>query len=471
MKKAFLAIPLFVCMLMGCKSEQSVDGQWYGLRDMSLMTVNFGPDQTISLDSEAFSSLSFDCKYVLNKETNPMEIDLVQATNGMAGAGLARFCDDGSLEMSLNFGAPGMTERPAEINPNPTGLAEIYFKLYRDISEAKAGLNIPESIPAESKLAFERNKRLGAGINLNAVADGNLHPGYQRDAPLADEELKSIADAGFRSVRFNVCWAKHCTSERPYTIDPKFFDKIDHIISECFKNDVAVSVDQHYYPLINMEGESTPEQYAENFVMLDCLWAQIAEHYKDYPTDMLFFDLLNEPNRTLGADKWNETIASLLKTIRKTNPDRTILVGTPNLGQSWTLGYLDLPKDDWNIIVEVHYYLPHTFTHQGLAYAMVADSHNVSWNGTPEEKAPIIKDLDYCANWSKEQGRPINVGEYGAINTADQASRVRYLGFMREQMEARGFSSHLWGYREPFMIRDEVTLEWEQPILDAMKLK
>ena len=53
---------------------------------------------------------------------------------------------------------------------------------------------------------------------------------------------------------------------------------------------------------------------------------------------MLFFDLLNEPNTKLGADGLNTLHAELISIIRKTNPDRTIIVGTPNLGQTWTLG-------------------------------------------------------------------------------------------------------------------------------------
>jgi endoglucanase len=102
---------------------------------------------------------------------------------------------------------------------------------------------------------------------------------------------------------------------------------------------------------------------------------------------------------------------------------------------------------------------------------MAENSTNVPWMGTEEEKAPIISDLDYCKKWSEQNGRPLNVGEYGAINTADQESRIRYIGFMREEMEKRGFSSHMWGYREPFMIRDEKTGEWIMPIVEAMKLK
>ena len=81
-------------------------------------------------------------------------------------------------------------------------------------------------IPDEASLVFERNRRLGAGINLNAVVDGNLHPGYERAAPLEEGELKSIVDAGFKSIRLNVCWSKHSSNVYPYTIDPSIPQEI-----------------------------------------------------------------------------------------------------------------------------------------------------------------------------------------------------------------------------------------------------
>ena len=77
---------------------------------------------------------------------------------------------------------------------------------------------------------------------------------------------------------------------------------------------------------------------------------------------MLFFDLLNEPNMRLGADGLNKLHAELIAIIRRTNPGRTLIIGTPNLGQTWTLGELKFPENEWNIIVQGHYYLPHTFT-------------------------------------------------------------------------------------------------------------
>lgn len=458
-------------IIAGCRAEKTVEGAWYGVRDRSLVNFTFNPDTTITVSCEGNSNLSFSTPYTLNDKANPMEIDLANV-QGMKASGIARYTDDGNgLEVNMNVLLPGMSQRPTSFDTDHNSYSNIYFNLTRDKAALEDSLRYKGSIPSNNVLAFRRNQRLGSGINLNAVADGNLHPGYERDAPLGPGEIKSIADAGFESIRFDVCWNKHCDSIAPYTIDPAFLAKIDGIVQECFANGLAVSIDQHYYPYINMEGEHTAEQYAANFEKLHSLWQQLAEHYKDYPTDMLYFDLLNEPNMTLGVDEWNRQIASLVKEIHAVSPDRTILVLTPNLGQSWTVNCLELPEDDWNLIVQFHYYLPHFFSHQGLAYAQAAGTEGTQWHGTEAEKAPLLNDFNYLSRWSQEHGRPLNLGEYGAVNSADLASRARYLGFIAQLCDERGISRHLWGFRECFQPRDEKTGRFEPEIIKAINLR
>ena len=83
------------------------------------------------------------------------------------------------------------------------------------------------------------------------------------------------------------------------------------------------------------------------------LWEQIAEHYIGYPPEVLF-SILNEPTRELGAARWILLVDRTIGIIRKTNPDRTVLVATPNAGQAWSIGMLELPRNEWNVIVEIH---------------------------------------------------------------------------------------------------------------------
>src|SRR5207237_7054331 len=138
----------------------------------------------------------------------------------------------------------------------------------------------------------------------------------------------------------------------------------------------------------------------ENVSRFYALWEQIAAHYRAYPPEV-YFDILNEPNKALGAAGWNKLLAKALKIIRKSNPERTVVAGTPNLGQSWTIGLLELPRDEWNVIVEIHCYTPVNFTHQGASWVPGAQGwRGTKWTGTREEKAAIQRHRGFRAAWA-----------------------------------------------------------------------
>jgi len=472
MKKTLILMVMFVLGAMQLRAQQvsnDIRGEWYAVSDKAPVTLTFNADGTFSLVNEAFSGMTMEGKYAINNNSHPAEIDLTEMGTGMDGLGLVEV-NNGELQMLVSFGPKGYVQRPKKLDAAALDLSTRYFGMNRDIHTLDVANKAPAEIPAEAQLAFERNKRLGAGICLNGVVDGNSFRGTIPDMPLTDEQIKAIADAGFKSVRLCATWVKHCMPTSPYTIDPDFLKKVDDIVERCLANGLAVSIDVHYYPYINMDDEDKYISYEENFNRLSKLWEQIATYFKDKPNDTVFFDLLNEPNMRMGADKWNETFNKLIKQVRKSNPDRTLIISTPNLGQHWTINQLELPEDDWNLIVQVHYYLPHTFTHQGLSYARAEGTEGTQWLGTEAERKPIEADLDYCYKWSERNGRPIYVGEYGVIDDADAASRARYMGYMKYQMEKRGFSSHIWGFREAFGFFDAKTNTFDKNILDALRL-
>ena len=465
---------LLLCMtfsLCACNSSNGKDikGSWYAVSDMAPVTLTFSEDGTFSLVNEAFSGMTMEGKYAVKGNTMPAAIDLTEMGTGMDGLGLVETNGD-ELKLLVSFGPQGYVQRPEPLDPSVADMSTRYFSFSRDIHVLDAANKAPAVIPQEAQLAFERNKTLGAGICLNGVVDGNSFRGTIPDMPLTDAEIKAIADAGFKSVRLCATWVKHCMPQSPYTIDPAFMKKVDDIVERCLANNLAVSIDVHYYPYINMDDEDPNVSYEETFNRLSMLWEQIATYFKDKSNDRVFFDLLNEPNIRMGAEKWNETFNKLIKLVRKTNPDRTLIISTPNLGQHWTINQLELPADDWNLIVQVHYYLPHTFTHQGLSYARAEGTEGTPWLGTESDRKPIEADLDYCYNWSQRNGRPIYVGEYGVIDDADPESRARYMGYMKHEMEKRGFSSHIWGFREAFGFFNPMTNSFDEQILNALRL-
>ena len=465
--KRYIFILVYVLTIVSCTSEKTVKGDWYGTRFGAPMSVQFS-DSIMDIHIEASSNMSLIADYVIsNADADTFHIDL-SGSGIMLAQGIGIYESPESLTLAFTFGGMGQLKRPKSVEEAQSNLAGMVLKLSRNKQNAVSVVDQEVKAPKEAQLAFERNRRLGHGINLNNVVDGNSHEGNPADQPFTEKDAKRIADAGFNSVRLPVCWVKHALPRAPYTIDPSFFAKVDSIVDLCLKNGLAISLDVHYYPQINMHQPDSILSFEENMERLPILWAQIAEHFKERPVEV-YFDLLNEPNPIMDNDTYNGLMAKVIKTVRVTNPNRTLILGTPALGQHWTIGELRLPKDDWNIIVQTHYYLPHTFTHQGLSYAPGAEKEGVAWLGSEKEKLAIATDFDYLARWSQLQHRPVNVGEFGVVETADHESKVRYMGYLSEIITNRNMSYHIWGYREVFHINNPTTGEFDPDIIKALK--
>ena len=134
-----------------------------------------------------------------------------------------------------------------------------------------------------------------------------------------------------------------------------------------------------------------PEGNREKFL---AAWRQLSTHFGSQPRDVLF-EILNEPNQKLTPKLWNEYLADALKIIRETNPNRTVVIGPAFWNSIDHLGELELPDNDRNIIVTVHYYKPMSFTHQGAPWnEQNKNKSGIEWLGTEADLAAIKKDFD-----------------------------------------------------------------------------
>jgi endoglucanase len=307
--------------------------------------------------------------------------------------------------------------------------------------------------------AHAANKKLGRGINLGNALEAPREGDW--GVTLHADYFKAIKKAGFDSVRLPVNWAAHAKAAAPYTIDAKFAQRVDWAIDQALASKLNIVVNVHHYG----EMDTDPDRHLPRLIGL---WEQIASRYRDRPAEV-YFELHNEPHDKLIEGKWNAAVVKLLETVRKTNPKRPVIVGPAQWNAIWALQKLELPRDDRNLILTVHFYDPFHFTHQGASWAKGSDKwKGTKWIGSDAEQVAIRKELDKAAAWAKKHDRPVFLGEFGAYEVADMTSRARWTRFVSEEAQKRGFSFAYWEFCAGFGAYDAKAKAWREPLREAL---
>ena len=308
---------------------------------------------------------------------------------------------------------------------------------------------------------FEVNKLIGRGVNIGSALDREVELDDEWSFIVKDEHFQLIKDAGFNSVRLTIRWSTRAMNEPPYTIDPNFFKRVDHAVNSALSRNLALVINvQNYFEFYRDPNSLKPKFLA--------IWEQIADHYKAYP-NTLIFEILNEPQGNIGLGEWNALIKETLAVVRKTNPNRMVVIGPASFNAFPDLRYLELPESDRNIIVTFHYFLPYHFTHQGTNWAK--DSNNwvgTKWTGSEAEKRAIRRDFDIVAGWARAHNRPVYLGEFGSNEKADMDSRVRWTKYVADEAAAHGFSFTYWQFTYNMAVYDRGSKTWVKPLLEAL---
>jgi len=352
-----------------------------------------------------------------------------------------------------------------EFVPPTKGDNDDWVLVLEDASKGFRTAGTVEPNDEASKLTQEMdihflNKKLGRGINLGNALEAPKEGAW--GVTLKAEYFKTIKKAGFDSVRLPVNWSAHAHSQVPYELDPKFAERVDWAIDQALANQLNIVVNVHHYAQIF----SNPDQHKDRLVGI---WSQLATRYKARPAGV-FFEILNEPHDKLTDDKWNATFPEVLAVVRKTNPTRPVIIGPGQWNSVRGLDKFELPKDDRNLILTVHYYDPHKFTHQGASWEKGSDAwKGTKWTGTDEERAAVRKAFDKAGAWAKAHNVPVYLGEFGAIAVADIDSRGRWTSFVAREAESRGYSWAYWEFCAPqFGAYDQKTESWREPLKAAL---
>jgi len=306
---------------------------------------------------------------------------------------------------------------------------------------------------------FEINAQLNPGINIgNALEAPNEG---EWGVFIKDEYLPLIQSAGFNSIRLPIRWSAHADTNPPYTISAEFMGRIRHLIDLSLENDLLVIINVQHFQEIYAEP-------AQNKPRLLAFWRQIGQAFKDYPQTLLF-EPLNEPHFNLTPALWNEMLPELIDSIRVTNPNRTLVIGTADWGGIWKMEELKLPAEDRNLILAIHYYEPFRFTHQGAEWEKTsADWLGMTWTKTDSQMNDLNRHFDLIKHFADSLGRPVYIGEYGCYNRVPEKSRLIWTQTVSEHCEKYSFSRAYWEFCAGFGVYDTLTNQWREPLLKAI---
>ncbi|MFA7491542.1 MAG: cellulase family glycosylhydrolase [Mariniphaga sp.] len=309
--------------------------------------------------------------------------------------------------------------------------------------------------------AFAINEKLGRGINYGNMFESPSETNWGN--PWKPEYAGMIADLGFNHVRIPIRWepAERSLSMAPYIVYESFLNRIKQVVDSALNNGLYAIINMHHHDVLY----ENPDAQRTRFL---AQWEQISKFFKDYP-DSLLFEILNEPHGNLTADKWNEFYPEALAIIRKTNPERIVLIGTPDYGGLGGLSNLQI-TDDPNIILTVHYYNPFQFTHQGASW-VGGDSDSwlgTEWKDTEPERNIMRQDFAPLEAVENQYNIPVHIGEFGAYSTADMKSRAKWTTFLTRSFEKLNWSWAYWEFSAGFGIYNPSSKTYNQALVDAL---
>lgn len=322
---------------------------------------------------------------------------------------------------------------------------------------ATLGVSFELSSPvhAETIPAFDMKRCVNMGNSLDAPK------GESWGAPIDPASFTGIKAKGFDTVRIPVRWNDYAGPAPHYRIEADFMAEVSRIVNAALAQELNVILNIHHYDAL-MENPD-----AEQAKLL-ALWNQIAARFAHEP-DSLWFEVLNEPRDALKGETMRRAQTTSVATIRRTNPERVIILG----GENWSgLGSLrsNITPPDKNIVYTFHYYDPFDFTHQKAKWLGKNMPKGTRKWGSRKDREKLASDMQYAADFVAQVGHPVFLGEFGAYDEIKASQRVKYIGGVRIAAEAAGIPWCLWSYSNTFELYNTDNQTWDTEALDALGL-
>ncbi len=227
-------------------------------------------------------------------------------------------------------------------------------------------------------------------------------------------------------------------------------DELEKALTACRKHGIMAVIDLHALPGGRDENSDLAmfheKKYQDHFVKT---WEKIARRFKDNPA-VWAYDLVNEPVCARPASPGMDSLATQVlaaRAVRAIDAKTTIVIEAEDWASPAAFAWLT-PVDVPNVVYQVHMYVPHTYTHQGVVsgYPAAPVAYPGKIGGQEYDKEALRKILAPVREFQRAYNVHIYVGEFSAVRWAPGAAR--YLSDCISLFEEYGWDWSYHAYRE-----------------------
>ena len=298
--------------------------------------------------------------------------------------------------------------------------------------------------------AYDIVKEMGAGTNLGNTLescgtwiDTSNTSNYETawGQPVTTQEMiDGMKAAGFDSIRIPVAWSNMMADDGTYTINEKYFNRVETVLNYALNADMYVIINIHFDSgWWARFGSKTEQERKDAMTKYKTMWTQIANRFQEY-SDRLIFESANEElgTRLNSTDDYkgsgyyakddldslykltneiNQTFVDIVRSTGGNNARRFLLIAgyDTDISKTCDLRY-KMPTDtiDSHLMVSIHYYSPATYC--------IVDNPKNSWGydaswGTDKDIKALQSELSQMRISFVNKGYPVIIGEYGVTDT------------------------------------------------------
>lgn len=314
------------------------------------------------------------------------------------------------------------------------------------------------------------------GVNISHWLSQSGRRGAEREVFFTSDDVEKIAGFGYDHIRLPIdeeqMWDEDGNKET------RAFELLHAAIGWANESNLRVIVDLH---IIRSHHFNVPENplwtdRAEQLKFVE-LWRQLSGELKEYPLDMVAYELMNEAVAD-DPDDWNRLVAETMVAIRELEPERKIVIGSNRWQSVNTFPDLVIPGNDPHIILSFHFYEPFLLTHHKASWTHIRDYDGpVNYPGLsvdPANLEGLSEDLKRTIGnhnhvytkesmeemigiplqYAKERNLPLYCGEWGSLPTVPQEMRLQWYADVREILEKHEIAWANWDYKGGFGVVD-----------------